>query len=164
MTSRRSSGKKYDTKKDDEDLGSFLIRIIGAVMSARMKRNLTKPEWLVAEDRVLEYEWRYDPDLFDSDADEWESRAITTFSVYKNDFENAVPITDHIYLPKFHWAYHDWLLKNDNRDVTRYILDECVRRYDREPSYNYEWALMCIFEDRAQRNLPQPEWITVENL
>jgi hypothetical protein len=156
--------KTYKSKKDDEDLGSFLIRVIGAAMYARPRYNRNLPEWLIAEDRKLEYEWRYDPDLFDGDADEWESRAITTFSVHKNDYENMVPITDHIYLSKFHWAYHDWLLKHDTRDVTRYILDECIRRYDLTPSQNYEWAIMCIFEDRAQKKLPQPEWIIVEKL
>lgn len=156
--------RKYDDKKEDEDLGSFLIRIIGAVMFARTRHNHKQPEWLVAEDIKLEYEWRYDPELFDGDAHEWESRAITTFSVHKNDYENMVPVTDHIYLPRFHWAYHDWLLKNDTRDVTRYILNECTRRYDLKPSQNYEWAIMCIFEDRAKKELAQPDWIIVEKL
>lgn len=151
--------EQFLKKSQSESSSAFLIRIIDAVIIARIKALLPQPDWLWVYDREIAYMWTCTPNFFDGDPEEEIGRNVIYFNVVKEDFNNAFKEEHYIVLRKFYWAYYDWLKENDPRDIDDYIWRICERRREHTHSNSYEWGIFCIFQDRVQNGMSHPDWV-----
>ena len=68
----------------------------------------------------------------------------------------------HVVMPRMSWAYVDWLVETEGRNMVQFFKDnDAVYNPAIDGCYNYwmEGAVRTAFLRRERRGLPRPHWL-----